>query len=569
MKHSTSNSSTVLGNTKRGYCSAWRYVLLLFGLLIFVAAISVLALEGGEWRYDSQEYLAYEIYETYETYETYDAYAHDYDYQYSYTDYMNEAPYYNYHEHPPSTTQAPTFDGSISIEVDDQGRIDMYPPGINSDATFTYNYLLITFPVHIYPGELALTLPYGWTYGVSHGIAGYDEGYHPYTLVSIRHNFNNYSGYIGFAPFAFGIPPGYTPILNVSTVPDLVAALTDPPAGPGTENRVVAISADIETAGNITITTGLNIVLVSQGTNLNGDLELAPGAPSQVFAINRVSGGGRHISFNAGVTLTLAHIVLDGHNHLGPEASRGGISLAGDLYMLAGSVVTRCRSHGAAGAGVHVVTADGSFTMRGGEISYNRSDSVAGAGVNIQNGATFNMHGGEIRGNRAETDAPITSARGGAGVRIAGGDAMFVMRGGVICSNITSEFGGGVWIGMNATVQMFDGAIRHNQANRAGPVVSGGGGGVFLEANIANPSASFDMFGGEMYGNFARGAGGGIATRGYVTLWGGIIHNNTSEGVDDGLVNTQLYGRGGGGGVWVGNLGTLIMDNGPENPYPP
>ena len=102
-------------------------------------------------------------------------------------------------------------------------------------------------------------------------------------------------------------------------------------------------------------------------------------------------------------TLTLGHIVIDGHNHLLPVEARGGVDVNGNIAMLTGSVITRNRLLSIGGGGIALTATTGVFTMRGGTISNNISTgSNGGGGVDVRLG-TFNMHGGTISGNTATT----------------------------------------------------------------------------------------------------------------------------------------------------------------------
>ena len=110
------------------------------------------------------------------------------------------------------------------------------------------------------------------------------------------------------------------------------------------------------------------------------------------------------------------------------------------------------------GGGVYVGSG-AKFTMSGGKISKNTA-SQYGGGVYIEfedltnEGGTFTMSGGTIGGSQDEGN----SAQNGGGVYVAGGT--FEMSGtAAISNNTATTFGGGVYVGSNATFTMTGGTI--------------------------------------------------------------------------------------------------------------
>jgi hypothetical protein len=210
---------------------------------------------------------------------------------------------------------------------------------------------------------------------------------------------------------------------------------------------------------------------------------------------------GSLFALNAGVTLTLNNkITLIGRSS--NTASLVRVNNDGYFVMNTGSKITGNNVTALGGGGVYVN--DGTFTMKGGEISDNTASS--GGGVGVSSG-TFAMEGGEISDNMA-------TAWGG-GVYV--GTGTFAMKGGEISDN-TATTGGGVDVS-SGTFTMKGGEISGNTATT-------GGGGVFIS------SGTFAMEGGEISGNTATdwGGGGGVYIYdGTFTMKGGEISGNTAS----------------------------------------
>jgi hypothetical protein len=159
------------------------------------------------------------------------------------------------------------------------------------------------------------------------------------------------------------------------------------------------------------------------------------------------------------------------------------------------------------------------------------------------------MNSGKIHGNAALAApvVPSTLARGGA-LAIAGG--IFNMNGGEISGN-TAPLGGGV--------ALLTGASAASSFNMAGGSISnntaGKGGGVYLDSTLTTLTTS-TMNGGMINGNTANeGQGGGVYV-GVDTIFnleGGIISNNTADGIScpalgggiycAGILGLDRYGR--------------------------
>ena len=219
--------------------------------------------------------------------------------------------------------------------------------------------------------------------------------------------------------------PPFEPDVFVATHAELAAEINAAPMD-GTR-RVIGLTADIAAGGQINISEGRNIVLMSYGGR-------------RTHRQTAASSNHRHFAVTFGSKFTIYDITLDGTHQTG-GANRGGVAVIdGNFVMEEGSVITNVRWQGANGTpnasgwaytapgrgrhqyggAVRVEGTQGLFTMRAGEISYslavggtgaestvNQSASrgsggiAGGGGVAVLGGATFRMEGGEIRGNRA------------------------------------------------------------------------------------------------------------------------------------------------------------------------
>jgi hypothetical protein len=272
--------------------------------------------------------------------------------------------------------------------------------------------------------------------------------------------------------------------------------------------------------------TGLELVnLAAKDTDIGTGLVLkSDNSPAEVT----IDGGGRMIELTgdgkgsvitvgSGVTLTLQNITFKGlDNNNAPLIKVDG----GTLVLEDGAVITGNTNTESGGGGVYVCNS-GTFSMKGGTISDNKStkneEYYGGGGVFVSIG-TFSMSGGTIRGNEAMRD-------GGGGVFVISGT--FSMSGGTISNNkVNGNFnGGGVFVdAYGATFTMSGGTISDNEAKD--------GGGVFV-----NKDGAFSMSDGTISGNKAADSGGGVFVKDQGTfiktpaddsLTSGVIYGNTA-----------------------------------------
>jgi uncharacterized repeat protein (TIGR02543 family) len=146
----------------------------------------------------------------------------------------------------------------------------------------------------------------------------------------------------------------------------------------------------------------------------------------------------------------------------------------------------------------------GRFIMNGGKITGNKT-SDHGGGVYVSSGS-FTLNGGEISGNTAHS---------GGGVYVSSGSS-FTMNGGEISGNITNGInvsGSGVYVSSGSSFTMNGGTISGNTSSYYG-------GGVY--------AGTFTMNGGTISGNTSS-SGGGVYANSTFTMSGGTISGNTSS----------------------------------------
>ncbi len=206
-----------------------------------------------------------------------------------------------------------------------------------------------------------------------------------------------------------------------------------------------------------------------------------------------------------------------------------------------------------------------SLTLEGGNIVGNvcDMDGWGGAGVCIWDGL-FTMKGGSITGNYSN-GGNVQWGYGG-GVYLSGDTVEFIMNSGTISENYVTDSGAGVYLTYGAKFTMNDGYIKDNVSTASGIYDvegshDGFGGGVYMSGD---GSETFTMNGGEISGNEAPNAGGGIYV-GYGLVFDmkdGSIKNNKSLGTGDGQASLVDNADGFGGGVYVCNDASFTMNDG-------
>ncbi|MCL2065738.1 MAG: hypothetical protein FWG98_15395, partial [Candidatus Cloacimonetes bacterium] len=168
----------------------------------------------------------------------------------------------------------------------------------------------------------------------------------------------------------------------------------------------------------------------------------------------------------------------------------------------------------------------GSFILKDGTISGNTLYGASGAGVSVS--GTFIMLDGHITSNNAQQ---VEQWHGnGGGVSVVGENATFIMYGGAIANNIASNYGGGVYLGIDASFYFFNGDISRNKT-----YLGGYGGGMYVYFG------SLSMYGGSISGNFSPRGGGLVLDNGDFTIIDGIIYGNIESGVPEYLANISNF----------------------------
>ncbi|MCL2360572.1 MAG: hypothetical protein FWC73_02020 [Defluviitaleaceae bacterium] len=438
---------------------------------------------------------------------------------------------------------------NVFIELDYRANVAVYP-AVEYIVTLDGEYVHVEFPTWLHYSDIGLNLPLGWTYTIRHEeveivdfeteepeIEGFEMkehetrysgegcchhthlhmhyyindhvGYNTYTIVTIRHDIFDRPSYIGIMPLIIGAP---YPVHILA--PDPISGVIDNESwqtaiGTAADgNRVIAVPHNVELNANVNISGNRHIIITSYGTNLNNSPDNHTRTLPPYVVTHTATGGGRHFTLGANVTLTLSHIILDGGvPHPATTPNRGGVSVVAgsNLNMRQGSVIRNCRitSGGAVSAAGNV----GQFIMTGNASIANNSASGNGGGVHISGSRTLSMSGNSsITGNRALN---------GAGVNIGSIGAQLIMEGSAsISGNIATSSGGGVNLQSNGSLfTMNGGSITENHAN--GTVTIAGGGGIFVAAGA---SSHVTLNSGTISNNHAAGAGGGIFTTSAVNL---------------------------------------------------
>ena len=296
------------------------------------------------------------------------------------------------------------------------------------------------------------------------------------------------------------------------------------------EVRRIHISNDLLIIGMpIVIPPGRNIILESS-------------VATEIRNLDMQTNGQRHFMVNGQLTLG-SGITLRGGTTATNTNNAGGVQVnpGGTLTMLENSAIQWVNRLGTTelnfGGAVHLSGGTGiaigtraTFIMEGGTIQNNSADR--GGGVFARMNAHFVMHGGEISGNRGTGTMPIS---GGGGVFMDGGT--FTMTGGTIADN-TAFRGGGVRL--QSGTFMMDGTTARIERNTAtGPMLAGGGGGIFITGN-----GTVHIAAGEINNNTASN-GGGVRIEGTTpnafTMTGGAMTSNSATAGVGGAISAIVF----------------------------
>lgn len=284
--------------------------------------------------------------------------------------------------------------------------------------------------------------------------------------------------------------------------------------------------------------------------------------------------------------LPAAALAADGNctgNHSGWKALSGSISsLSGNCYLtgnvtasgeirISGNVTLCLNGHTLTLSGTTLFVDSGSFTL----CDCNGSGKITGGGSLpgvIVNGGSFIMNGGTITGN-------------GGGVIVGANpssSASFTMNGGSITgntvnTNVTTTYGGGVYVANGSSFTMTGGSITGNTVTGTAAMTASGG------VLVVNSGSSFTMTGGEITNNQCDGTmsgndfAGGVRVSSFLsggsfTVSGdAVISGNTAKGSANNvsLTGSQTINIGSGGlssgaeiGVTMASAGVFTTGGG-------
>ncbi|MCM1438128.1 MAG: InlB B-repeat-containing protein [Roseburia sp.] len=219
----------------------------------------------------------------------------------------------------------------------------------------------------------------------------------------------------------------------------------------------------------------------------------------------------------------------------------------GNLTIIGDGTVTAGNNTG--NGGVFIIQNGATVTINGGNFTGNYA--AKGGIATVTALSTLIINGGKFYSNTAGTcggafhvDGTSGSSRGGT----------LIINGGEIYSNSTPQ-GGAIYAENGATVQINGGKIyNHTTTN-------GSGGGIFMVKGSTLSIGSYDSatktYSGDaqIYNNTATGSstandtsymGGGIYAPGGLTLYSGVIRNNTAKGPGGGIYTSGTFNMYGG-----------------------
>lgn len=369
----------------------------------------------------------------------------------------------------------------------------------------------------------------------------------------------------------------------------LTAALTVATPQPGFAEG----GGDVENADELkaAVAAGASRIEVAGDFALEDLIELPGGADITLGGAGTVTfGKSAGIKVPSGTKLTIdsEDLVLDGGNENakpGENEQAQGLEDAhtvpmvwsqGELTLKAGTIQNFTGGNPSIGdaylriTGVNAVYIEGtnsasSFIMRGGTIKRNATtgSSYGGAGVKLAGeNALMTMDGGTITENSAQRSDASDGVMGGGVLMFNGGT--LTMNGGTVSNNVAGSRGfdqgamgggiAGIGLGFRANMVLNGGTV---EGNRALSAVGGHGGGVFMHTH-----ATFVANGGSVLDNETTGMGGGLYVDGVCSRdadGNRIASSRFYNTVITGNTATNL-----GGGLWIcpTGYGTISVTKG-------
>lgn len=314
------------------------------------------------------------------------------------------------------------------------------------------------------------------------------------------------------------------------------------------QGGTVELKKDVKLSSPLTIPSGTNVTLTSQGA----------------FTLISEEGLENLIVVEKGATLTLAgDLKLSAH-----YVSGSAIVCHGTLYLQDAAAIQNAVLNQPNTAVIDVSGSGAKAVLSGGSVAENKLSSSYSAPVRVSAGATLEMTGGQIQHNSLNglentssagvlvyeggsftmTGGSISQNNGlrGSGVMVLSNDndapASFNMSGGSISQNTSSGSGSGIYQPSGAVhVEGYAAFTLSGSGTVSGNSVPGGmGGGVCVvdpgiqQGGTGNQTA-FVMTGGTISGNNARTGGGVYSYTNGVRLQAGHITDNTASNLGGGV----------------------------------
>ena len=302
---------------------------------------------------------------------------------------------------------------------------------------------------------------------------------------------------------------------------------TDAIAYDSNKTAYVYLSANAERSSTLSVASGYTLYLCLNGNTLSpasGFTDRAITVSSgATFVLTDCGGGGAISGFtsptggggvrNNGGTFTMYGGTISNNSTTGTGVAGDGGGVYNDdgtITMYGGTISGNTASRYGAG-----VCNYGTFTMENVTISGNISD-YSGGGVYNSSGGTFTMENVTVSDNTANNAEDIYGVYGG-GIYCYSGT--LTIRGGNISGNeikgTRNTYGGGIYVGNSATVEITDVTISDNTAyNGSGITVSNGSTAEITDVTIS--------------GNTSTNNGGGVCNYGTFTMENSTVSGNTS-----------------------------------------
>lgn len=306
--------------------------------------------------------------------------------------------------------------------------------------------------------------------------------------------------------------------------------------------------------------------VVIDATGLGDRVFDLSGASSFVIANLTITGGsgadGAGIR-NAGQTLTLSEVVLDGNTAplIGGAILNGIAAPTGSRITILNSVLTDNRTLGGLGGGAIHNREDGRVAIFGSTLSGNRAEGLSADGGAVRSGdrGSLTIATSRLEQNEAFGDGPGD----GGGAIFTQNSSTTTVSDSVIANNDSSDAGGGIYANNDTSLTVIDTAISGNTALSL--FGTRGGGGIYasndsavtiLRSTLSGNSAVFggggfmsDASGGAheivnstLSGNITPGAGGGVhanvSSFGYARIDHSTIAGNSADTAGGGIFNS-------------------------------